>query len=526
MRNNLGSLPYKVTDKVDYFSLRLLLGDQLDAQHSWFSEVREDVLYVLMEIKSEQEYVKHHRQKTMAFFQAMRSFANERANEGHHFLYLRLDQDENRQSFASNVYEIIRKYKIQTIEYQAPDEYRLDQILQDVAKHAPVPMHQVPSEHFLTTRQEVADLFRGRKQWLMETFYRKMRVKYNLLMEPDGQPVGGKWNYDHENRRGPDAGLHPPALPQFENDYTEVRATLAAAQPDTFGRDADPLWPVTRAQALELLEHFARHALPAFGTYQDTLSKQHPFLYHSLLSFALNVKLLRPLEVVQRCIAEWQARPAEISLAQIEGFVRQIIGWREYMRGIYWAHMPGYADTNHLNAQRPLPGWYWTGETRMACLSHTIGNSLDHAYAHHIQRLMVTGNFATLAGLHPTEVNAWYLGIYADAIEWVQLPNTHGMALFADGGIIATKPYISSGAYVNRMSDYCKGCAYDVKQRHGPRACPFNSLYWHFLHRHRDTFGRNVRMAQAYHTWDKFSPAEQAATLAQAEENLARLESL
>ncbi|MGL4890588.1 MAG: cryptochrome/photolyase family protein, partial [Aeromonas veronii] len=285
-------------------------------------------------------------------------------------------------------------------------------------------------------------------------------------------------------------------------------------------------WPITRRQSRELLAHFLTHCLPHFGRYQDALSERGWSLFHSRLSFSLNSKMLHPLEVIRAAESHWQANQATITLAQVEGFIRQILGWREFVRALYWEKMPDYQQTNFLGANRPLPGFFWNGETRMACGRHAIKQSLEHGYAHHIQRLMVTGNFALLAGIDPDEVDQWYLGIYVDAIEWVELPNTRGMSQFADGGLMGSKPYASSGAYLERMGHYCKGCHYQVKARHGDGSCPFNSLYWHFLWRNRDKLGGNPRLALPYANWDGQAAAQQQAILATAEQYLIKLEQL
>ena len=294
---------------------------------------------------------------------------------------------------------------------------------------------------------------------------------------------------------------------------------IAAAGIETIG-SIDPArvtWPLTREEALAGLDHFLAHGLARFGAYQDAMTERHPFLYHSRLSFALNVKLIHPLEVVERTVDWWRAHEADIDIAQVEGFVRQIIGWREYMRGIYWDKMPGFAESNFFGHHRPLPAFFWTGDTRMNCLKHAIGQSLEHAYAHHIQRLMITGNFALLAGIHPDEVDAWYLGIYIDAIEWVEITNTRGMSQFADGGVTATKPYVSSANYINRMSDYCGNCDYAHTKRTGEGACPFNSLYWDFFDRHHGKLGDNHRLAMVYRMLDRMDPEERTALRDQAE---------
>ena len=284
--------------------------------------------------------------------------------------------------------------------------------------------------------------------------------------------------------------------------------------------------PITRRQSLALLKHFLNYGLPCFGTYQDAMTVDSWSLFHSRLSFALNAKLLDPLEVIRAALQRWEEERGHISIAQIEGFVRQILGWREYMRGIYWALMPEFESMNFFGHTARLPGWYWSGETRMHCLAQAVGQSLDYAYAHHIQRLMITGNFALLAGVAPDEVNAWYLGVYVDALEWVEMPNTRGMSQFAEGGLIATKPYVSSANYIHKMSDYCSGCFYDHKRRHGGKACPFNSLYWHFLERHRNLLSKNPRMGTMYRVLDKMEKDERRRVLSQGDEYLCSLDGL
>ncbi|MDX2062503.1 MAG: cryptochrome/photolyase family protein [Bacteroidia bacterium] len=510
-----------------FHTLRLVLGDQLNPRHSWYQRVDPQVLYVLMEVRTEATYVRQHLKKLAVFFAAMRRFAAALTAQGHPVRYYRITDPDNGQSFEANLRTVLEAEGIRRFEYQAPDEYRLDRALAEFAGSLAIETACVDTEHFLTQRHDLARLMGSKKQWLLETFYRHERTRLGILLEPDGTPVGGRWNYDADNRNPPpprSAALPPP--PDFGNDYREVLSDIAAAGLPHFGRADGQDYPLDRPQALQALRDFVAHGLPHFGTYQDSMRTDAPWLYHSLLSFALNVKLLHPREVVAAALAAWQAAPERIGLAQLEGFVRQIIGWREYIRGMYWAHMPRYATTNHLGADRPLPGWYWTGDTKMSCLRRAIADSLHNAYAHHIQRLMVTGNFAALIGADPEEVNAWYLGIYADAIEWVQLPNTHGMSQYADGGKLATKPYVASGAYIDRMSDYCAGCHYRVKQKTGAGACPLNSLYWHFLHRNAATLGGNFRLAQPYSTWRRMGPDQQAAYLATAEAYLAELETL
>lgn len=372
----------------------------------------------------------------------------------------------------------------------------------------------------------MAKLFAGRKQWLMEHFYRHMRRRFALLLDAQGKPSGGKWNFDEDNRK-PWRGT-PPEPDDWRpvHDHRELWAMLQRCGVKSFGDpQADAVrWPLNRSEALACLVAFIDTALPHFGDFEDAMSSKGLRLFHSLLSFALNVKMLHPLEVVQR--AEAAYRSGDAPLAAVEGFIRQIVGWREYVRGIYWAHMPGYDERNALGHDLPLPHWFWSGDTRMRCMQHAIGQSLQTAHAHHIQRLMVIGNFALLAGLDPQALHAWYLGVYIDAFEWVELPNTVGMSQWADGGVIATKPYVSSGAYIHRMSDYCKGCAYDHKQKLGEKACPFNALYWDFFARHEQVFGANTRLGMVYRQLQKMQGDELDALRAQADGIRSRLAEL
>ena len=507
-------------------TLRLVLGDQLNPLHNWWREVRTDVVYVLMELRSETDYVRHHAQKVLGIFAAMRDFAAQLKSAGHRVRYVTLDDPSNRQLLTANLDALVAHYQATAVEYQAPDEWRLDAQLRDWAASSPVPVRMVDSEHFFTDRGDAARQFAGKKQWLMESFYRQQRKKHGVLMTHDGKPEGGQWNFDADNRK-PWPGT-PAASPDARpcHDHSALWQTIAAAGVQTMGQpQADAFrWPLNRAEALLQLEHFIAHALPHFGDYQDAISQRSWHLFHSLLSFALNTKMLHPREVVQRTEQAWQGSHAPLHAA--EGFIRQILGWREYVRGVYWARMPGYTQANHLGHTRPLPDWFWTGDTRMACVASAIGQSLEHAYAHHIQRLMVIGNFALLAGLDPQELHRWYLGIYIDAFEWVEAPNTLGMSQWADGGQLATKPYVSSAAYLQRMGDHCKGCTYDPKQRTGDRACPFNALYWDFFDRHRGHFERNPRLGVVYHQLGRMDDAALAALKQQAHETLDRLQAL
>jgi deoxyribodipyrimidine photolyase-related protein len=509
-------------------TLRLILGDQLNAQHSWYAKVDKNVLYALMEVKQETDYVAHHVQKVVAFFVSMRNFAEELKQQGHEVVYIGLSDETNKHSFKANLEDLILKHKIEKFEYLSPDEYRLDEDLKAFCKQIQIPSQAVDSEHFMSERLELSDFFKGKKTYLMESFYRHMRKKHNVMVDANGQPWTGQWNYDADNR-SPLPKDHRPIEPKiFEKDVSTIVQILDNEGIKTIGTiDAKRfVWPTSRQESLVLLDFFLDECLPYFGKFQDAMTRAGWSLYHSRISFSMNVKMLSPLEVIRAAIQAWERNQDRISFAQLEGFVRQIIGWREYMRGVYWAKMPEYQSLNYFNHQQKLPDWFWTGQTKMGCLKHAIGQSLGYAYAHHIQRLMVTGNFALLAGIQPDEVDAWYLGIYIDAIEWVEITNTRGMSQFADGGIVGTKPYVSSANYIDKMSTYCKTCFYDKTQRVGPKACPFNSLYWHFYARHEDKLAKNPRIGMMYQTWKKMDLKIKEAILNQAEEHLKNLEAL
>ena len=494
--------------------LRLILGDQLNLQHPWFETVEEKVTYLLMEMRQETDYAPHHIQKVVGFFGAMRHFAQVLKQQGHQVIYFKLDDFENQQALPANLNAIIEQQQITSFEYQHPDEYRLDQQLKNFCEGLDLPTKVHDSNHFMTSREELSQFFEGKKQLILEFFYRNMRKQFNLLME-QGQPEGGQWNFDKNNRK---KWKGSPAIPVAYIPKTEelqaLEKLIHTAGVKTIGTlDTDNyLFPFSREEALAQLAYFCKHLLVHFGDYQDALHTEEINLFHSRISFALNVKMISPLEVVEKVIAYYRQHEDEIELSQVEGFVRQIIGWREYMRGIYWKEMPAYAEKNALENHNPLPAFYWTAKTKMNCLHHSIQNSLDNAYAHHIQRLMITGNFALLAQVHPDAVDQWYLGIYADAIEWVQITNTRGMSQWADGGIVATKPYVSAASYINKMSNYCESCAYDKKKRLGEDACPFNSLYWNFLDDKKQYFAKNNRMAMMLRLLEKI-PAQELSEI-------------
>lgn len=510
-------------------TLRLILGDQLNPSHSWFEQVDPDVVHVLMEVKQETSYVLHHAQKVLAIFAAMRAFAAHLRAQGHRVRHVAIDHPSNRQGITANLDALIDHHQADAVVYQSPDEWRLDEALKRWAQDRRAQglrVQEVDTEHFLTQRDEAARLFTGRKQWLMEHFYRHMRRQHGVLMTTDGQPEGGQWNFDADNRKAWSGQPPEPADRRSAHDHRELWQAIVDAGVTTFGNPkADGLpWPVNADEARAHLAAFVEHALPHFGDFQDALSQRASRLFHSLLSFALNVKMLHPREVIDAAEQAW--RQGRAPLAAAEGFIRQILGWREYVRGVYWAHMPGYDERNHFRHEQPLPEWFWTGRTRMACLSRAIGQSLEDAHAHHIQRLMVIGNFALLAGLDPQALHRWYLGVYIDAFEWVELPNTLGMSQFADGGLLATKPYVSSAAYLDRMGDHCRHCPHQRKERLGPQACPFNALYWDFHLRHEALLRRNPRIGMVYRQIDRMTPQERQAIAEQASWVRANLERL
>ena len=479
--------------------VRVVLGDQLSRGIAALADLDSARDVVLMaEVAEETGYVPHHRKKIAFFLSAMRHFADELRAEGIAVDYVRLDDPSNSGSLAGEVARAVLRHGAERVVATFPGEWRVLQAMRGWGEAAGVPVEIREDNRFICSRDRFERFAGGRRQLRMEFFYREMRRETGLLMEPDGQrgeqPAGGRWNFDPENRKS-----LPPLLPvpepfAEEPDAVtrEVLELVARRFPDGFG-DLEPFgFAVDRAGALRALERFLRQGLPWFGDFQDAMRQGDDTLFHSVIAQYLNVGLLDPLEVCRAAEGEWRAGRAPLNA--VEGFVRQILGWREYVRGLYWLRMPGYAATNALGADRPLPSFYWTGETDLNCLARVIGQTRRTAYAHHIQRLMVTGNFALLAGLRPQEVGEWYLAVYADAVEWVELPNTHGMALFADGGVMASKPYAASGRYIDRMSDYCRTCRYDVTQAVGPDACPMNALYWAFLMRHERLLSSNPRM--------------------------------
>jgi deoxyribodipyrimidine photolyase-related protein len=491
-------------------NLILVLGDQLTPSLTSLAAGDPALDQVLMcEVMEEATYVRHHKKKIILLFSAMRHFADELRGLGWRVAYTRLDDAGNAGGFTDEVARAAAAHNPERIIVTEPGEWRVRQAIGGWSEALNRPVDILPDTRFICSSAAFAAWAEGRKQLRMEYFYREMRRKTGLLMDGDG-PTGGAWNFDHDNRKPAKADLFMPLPAHFQQDAI-TRAVVGLVKDRFSGHfgDADPFWfAVTRADAEAAFAHFLDTSLAHFGDYQDAMLSGQRYLYHALISMYLNCGLLDPLAVCRQAEAAYRAGRAPLNA--VEGFIRQIIGWREYVRGIYWLKMPGYAASNALDHTRPLPDFYWTGETQMACVRAAVTQTKEDAYAHHIQRLMVTGNFALLAGVSPQALHEWYLAVYADAYEWVELPNTIGMSQFADGGLLASKPYAASGAYINRMSDYCGTCAYDVKQRTGAGACPFNALYWDFIARHAGRIKSNPRMAQMVRTFDKFAEDEKA----------------
>ena len=509
-------------------TLRLILGDQLNYNHSWFREKNQSkIVYLMIEMRQETDYTLHHIQKIVGFFSAMRSFADYLNQKDFEVIYLKINDKENQQDLEKNILKIIKEKGVNEFQYQLADEYRLDVILKKLCNKISIPSKIFETEHFLSSRLELKEFFNGKKQLLMEGFYRYMRKKHSILLDGE-KPIGGKWNFDQENRKPFRGNAIVPNPAIFYNNVLEVYDDIKKCNCKFFGEiNCEKfLWPVNKEQSLQLLTFFVTEMLPNFGTFQDAMDTNNWNLFHSRLSFAMNTKMLSPKEVVDAAIKHYLLNDDKIATSQIEGFVRQIVGWREYMRGIYWWKMPEFSMMNFFNHKNKLPEWFWTGNTKMNCLNISIKQSLKHAYAHHIQRLMVTGNFLLLSMINPDEIDEWYLGIYIDAIEWVEITNTRGMSQFADGGIVGTKPYVSTANYINKMSNYCKGCYYDSTKRYGEKACPFNSLYWNFYATHEDKLAKNPRIGMSYVTWKKMQDEEKKLIITQAQKYLATINQL
>ncbi|WP_300527211.1 cryptochrome/photolyase family protein [Maricaulis sp.] len=503
--------------------LILILGDQLSpnlASLAASSPAQAEI--VMAEVAAEASYVRHHKKKIAFTFAAMRHFAEELRQAGWTVHYTRFDPAYPCPDLATAVAAVLQQGRYDRLILTEPGEWRLKQEMDTWQARFGVDVLIGEDTRFLASHSDFQTWAEGRKQLRMEYFYREMRRRTGLLMDGD-KPVGGKWNYDAENRKPAAGDLFMPQVPRYQPDAitrevldlvdTQFAGHIGQLEPFTLA--------VTRKDTEAARDHFMARALPAFGDYQDAMLSGEAFLYHSLLSTYLNAGLLDPLDLCRRAEAEYRAGRAPLNA--VEGYIRQIIGWREYVRGIYWREGPDYVRRNALGADRPLPDFYWTGETDMACMSAAIGQTLEHGYAHHIQRLMVTGTFALLAGVDPFELHEWYLAVYTDAYEWVEAPNVIGMSQFADGGLLGSKPYAASGAYIDRMSDYCTSCRYTVKDKTGPQSCPFNSLYWDFLDRNQGRLRGNPRLGPVYRNWDRMDGDKQDAYRARARQVLADL---
>jgi len=490
-------------------SLIVILGDQLSQNISSLRHADKNCDVVFMaEVMAEATYVRHHKKKFALVFSAMRHFAEELRASGWKVDYVQLSDAGNTGALKSEIIRAMARHDIDTVVMTEAAEWRLQQELSI--------FNPIEDTRFICSEAAFRNWAKDRKQLRMEFFYRDMRRATGLLMDGD-EPIGGRWNFDSENRKPAKSDFLTPQPPHFEPDQItrDVSALVKQNFPLNFG-DLEPFWfAVTSTQAEQALDHFLKYKLASFGETQDAMVEGQYFMHHCVLSPYINIGLLDPLDVCRKAEACYKNGTAPIEA--VEGFIRQIIGWREYIRGIYQLKMPAYVNVNVLNATRPLPDFYWTSETKMNCVAQVVKQTKREAYAHHIQRLMITGNFALLAGLDPQAVHDWYLSVYADAFEWVELPNTIGMALHADGGMLASKPYAASGNYINKMSNYCKSCAFDVKKRTGDDACPFNALYWDFIARHKDRFSKNPRMSQTCFTYNKFSETEKNAIEIQAQ---------
>jgi deoxyribodipyrimidine photolyase-related protein len=500
-------------------TLRLVLGDQIsDGRLSSLRDLDAATDTVLFaEVREETGYVKHHKQKIALIFAGMRGFATRLRGQGVSVRYVGYEDAGNAGSLIGAVRRALAEATFDRVVVTAPGEYRLMDAFEAFAAESNVPVIIRDDDRYLCNTNDFAAWAHDKRVLRMELFYRVMRVRHGLLLDSDGKPEGGAWNFDKDNRKAMPKRLSPPPHRFIPPNSTTLAAIADVERlfPEHFGSCDGFFYATTPAEAETVVADFIANILPGFGDYQDAMVRGEPWMWHAVISAAMNLGLIDPLAICRRAEAEYRAGRAPLNA--VEGFIRQILGWREFMRGVYWLKMPAFKALNALGADRKLPWFYWSGETEMACVKDAVTTTAAHAYAHHIQRLMVTGNLAMLLGVHPDEINDWYMVVYADAYEWVELPNTQGMATFADGGIVGSKPYAASGAYINRMSDYCDRCRYDVKQRLGPEACPFNALYWDFLARNQAILGRNIRMAMPYKTLERMAPGDRAAITVEAE---------
>ena len=504
-------------------SLVIVLGDQLDAEAAVWDDfdARRDVIW-MAEVAQESEHVWTSKPRIAVFLAAMRHFRAAQTKLGRKVNYVELEDAENTQTLAGELARTVAELKPERLVMTEAGEWRVQEAIAAVAKAVGVPLEVRDDRHFFCTRADFAAHAEGRKMLRMEFFYREVRRKFRVLLDKKGEPEGGQWNYDHDNRGsftkgGPKAEkLRAPILSEPDATTRAVLALVARRFAKHPGELKEFAWPVTVEAARATLADFIEHRLANFGQFQDAMWMEEPWLFHSRISAAMNLKLLNPREVVAAVEAAYRA--GDVHLASAEGFIRQILGWREYVRGIYWQFMPRYVGLNALGAKEKLPEFYWTGKCEMNCLRQSIGQTLAHGYAHHIQRLMVTGLYTLLLGVEPQKVHEWYLAVYVDAVEWVELPNTLGMSQYGDGGIMASKPYAATGKYIDRMSNYCAGCRFDPAKSVGADACPFTTLYWDFLLRHEPLLAKNQRMALQVKNIARLKSADRVAIQARAEE--------
>lgn len=452
----------------------------------------------MAEVHEEQTHVWCHKLRIAVFLSAMRHFRDELRDKGRDVDYHELTKDELSDagsSFQELLLDAVKRLEPQKLVVVQPGDHRVQSQLQSAADEADIELQVLPDTHFYCSIDEFSDYADGRKSLLLEYFYRDLRKRHDILMDGD-DPEGGQWNFDHDNREsfGKDGPGDVPKLRTFRPDDTtqEVLELVESRFPEHPGSLDNFILPVTRRQARTFLRHFIDELLPNFGKFEDAMWEDEAFLYHSRLSAPLNMKLLNPRECVDLAVEAYNDGKTPIN--SVEGFVRQILGWREFIRGVYWLKMPEYEELNYFEHDRELPEFYWDGETEMNCVRQSMQHVLDHGYSHHIHRLMVLGNFAQLWGAHPRLFHEWHMAMYLDAIDWVSLPNTLGMSQYGDGGVVGTKPYCSSGNYINKMSNFCGSCRYNYKERTGEDACPFTTLYWEFMDRHYEKLKDNARM--------------------------------
>ena len=494
-------------------TLRFVFSDQLSHSLSSFDRMSSNDTVMLCELMEEVTFVQHHPKKIALWLASMRHFSDELRAKQITVRYIELKNPSNTQNLTQEVLRAVQDLNIERIIMTEPSEYRLKVLVDSWSTLFNIPVDICIDRRFLCSIEDFKIWAGSKKQYIMEYFYRDMRKKYHILMDSQSQPIGDQWNYDKDNRKPPSA--HMKSIKRISHKKSQILKDVLQLVSEHFHEhfgDLNPFYyAVTREQALMELDHFIENVLGHFGDYQDAMVQGEPYLYHSLLASYVNMGLLEPLEMCKK--AQEAFFKGYVSIQCAEGFIRQILGWREFIRGIYWLKMPQYAQMNYLDAVRPVPHFYWGGPTQMACIKEAVDHTKKHAYSHHIQRLMITGNFALLAGLDVQQMQDWYLCVYSDAYEWVEMPNTLGMALFGDGGIVGTKPYAASGQYIHRMSNFCKDCYYDVKEMTGQKACPFNALYWNFMAQNREKLETNPRLGFMYKTWDRFSEEKKDAII-------------